>query len=347
MDLLSKIFKQFNIFGKNRKNFETFASWKMNGKQIKIKDDTTDYIVYFPYPCHQLPPIGQDIPDEGCQCISIDPAIKNFALRIEKRYRTGYIETIQMIKVDFSQYGDVSESTGTTTVDPRILAAATSVLNALLPAMQDSRIVGIERQMAINYKSSRIFQHVLTYFLVMVTTFRYPCIIMDISPKLKGRMLGAPKGLNYTGLKEWSVEKSLEISSWRNDQKAIQIIKQHRGKSKTKADDLADTVNQIEAWFMLMNGIYTKPPQDLNSINYSQAVQAFIQQQQQIGLNPLQTYLNSQMCLPIVSVQNSMVSQVYVPPDQNQVVHLNSLPSVSIRPMPTYTLPAFQLEIIK
>ena len=142
---------------------------------------------------YQLPPIGQDIPDDGCQCVSIDPAIKNFAIRIEKRYRTGYIETIQMIKVDFSQYGDTSESTGTTVVDPRILSAATNVLNILLSIMQETRIVGIERQMAINYKSSRIFQHVLTYFLVMVTTFRHPCIIMDISSKLKGKILGAPK----------------------------------------------------------------------------------------------------------------------------------------------------------
>lgn len=265
----------------------------MNGRQIKIKDETSDYIIYYPFPCYQLPPIGQDIPDEGCQCVSIDPAIKNFALRIEKRYRTGNIITIEMIKVDFSKYGDVSESTGTTTVDPRILAAATSFLNSLLPIMQDSRIVGIERQMAINYKSSRIFQHILTYFLIMVSTFRYPCIIMDISPKLKGKILGAPKGLNYSGLKEWSINKSLEISKWRNDQIAIQIIKHHKGKSKTKADDVADTINQIEAWFILMGGIHTIPPQDPNLITYNQTMNTYIQQLQQNGLNPLETYLNS------------------------------------------------------
>lgn len=265
----------------------------MNGRQIKVKDDTSDYIIYYPYPCHQLPPIGQDIPDEGCQCVSIDPAIKNFALRVEKRYRTGRIETIQMMKIDFSQYGDVSETTGTTTVDPRILAAATSVLNSLLSIMQDSRIVAIERQMAINYKSSRIFQHVLSYFLIMVTTFRYSCIIIDISPKLKGRVLGAPKGLNYSGLKEWSIEKSLEISVWRGDQIAIQIIKYHRGKSKTKADDIADTINQIEAWFILMGGVHTAQPQNLNLIAYNEEVNKFIQEQEKSGLNALNTYLNN------------------------------------------------------
>lgn len=298
----------------------------MNGRQIKVKDDTSDYSIYYPYPCYQLPPIGQDIPDEGCLCVSIDPAIKNFALRIEIRYRTGDVKTVYMIKVDFSQYGDVSETTGTTTVDPRILAAATSVLNALLPIMQDSRIVGIERQMAINYKSSRIFQHVLSYFLIMVTTFRYPCIIIDISPKLKGKMLGAPKGLNYSELKQWSIEKSLQILGWRNDQIAIQIIKQHRGKSKTKADDLADTINQMEAWFILVGGVHTVEPQDLNLIVYNQAVNTFIQQQQQNNLNPLEIYLNSSGPLPMVSVQNT------APSFQLEILNFP---------------PSFQLEIIK
>jgi hypothetical protein len=264
----------------------------MHGNQLKVKDAPNDYIIYYPTPCTQLPPIGDDIPDEGCQCVSIDPAIKNFAIRIEKRYRTGYIETIQMVKVDFSKYGDVSESKGTTAVDPQIIAAATTVLNQLLPIMQESRIVGIERQMAINYKATRIFQHLLTYFLIMVSRFRHPCIIMDISPKLKGKMLKAPKGLVKNALKEWGIGVAIERLTWRNDQLGLKIIKDHKGKSKTKADDLADTIIQMEAWFMLVEGVYTKPPQDLNLISYNQAMTNFVQYQQQLGVDPLQAYLS-------------------------------------------------------
>lgn len=269
----------------------------MNKKQIKVKDDTTDYVIYYPFPCTELPPIGLNIPDEGCQCVSIDPAIKNFALRIEKRYRTNYIETIYFVKVDFSQYGDVSESTGTTVINPQILSAATSLLISLLPFLNETRIVGIERQMAVNYKSSRIFQHILTFFLMAVRSFKYYCVVMDISPKLKGKVLGAPKGLSYNGLKEWSINKSLEILSWRNDQIGIKIIMEHRGKSKTKADDLADTVNQIESWFILMGGVYTQAPSYLypnrdgsNSVSVSGS-----------GLN-LQQYLNSTLTSPIIEL---------------------------------------------
>lgn len=266
----------------------------MHGNQIKVKDAQNDYIIYHPVPCYQLPPIGDDIPDEGCICTSIDPAIKNCAIRIERRYRTGHIETIQMIKVDFSKYGNTSESNGTTAVDPQILASVTSVLNQLLPIMQESRIVGIERQMAINYKATRIYQHLLTYFLMMVSTFKHYCIIMDISPKLKGKILGAPKGLVKTALKEWGIKIAIERLTWRNDQTGLKIILSHKGKSKTKADDMADTVIQMEAWFILVGGVHSKAPINIDLINYNEMIARFANHHIQNGLDPLQSYLQVQ-----------------------------------------------------
>ena len=82
---------------------------EMNSRRVTVKDDYTDYIIYYPYPCYQLPLIGHDIPDEGCQTVSIDIGIANFAIRIETRYRTGYIKPIYFIKINFTQYGDTSE----------------------------------------------------------------------------------------------------------------------------------------------------------------------------------------------------------------------------------------------
>lgn len=232
----------------------------MDGRKIHVKDDPTNYVIYYPFPCLSLPPIGDDIPDGGCQTLSIDPAPKNFALRIEKRYRNGYIEPIYMDKIDFSQYGDASETTGTTVVDPRMLAAITHYVQALLPIMKETRIVAIERQLAKNYKATRIFQHLLTYFVMVVPSFTHPCIVVDICTKLKGKILGAPKGLNHYGLKKWGIEKAIELLTWRNDQWSLQVINHHRGKSETKADDMADTIIQMEAWFILVGGISTQHP---------------------------------------------------------------------------------------
>ena len=233
----------------------------MEGRKIQVKDDPTNYVVYYPFPCHSAPPIGDEIPEGGCQTVSIDPAPKNFAIRIEKRYRTGYIEPIYMETVNFSQYGDASESTGTTVIDPRMIAAISHYILSLFPIMKESRIIGIERQLAKNYKATRIYQHLLTLFTMIIPFFNYYCILIDISPKLKGKILGAPKGLNYNGLKKWGIEKSIELLTWRNDQWSLQLINHHRGRSETKGDDLADTVIQMEAWFILVGGISTRPPQ--------------------------------------------------------------------------------------
>ena len=235
----------------------------MFGRQVSVKDDSTDYVIYHPHPLAYLPPISQDIPETGCQIISIDPAIKNLAIRIEKRYPTAYVETIYMARLNLSQYGDTTDNGGTTKVDPQILSVLTQFLISLLPYIQETRIVAIERQLAVNYKSSRIYQHILTFFMIHAPSFQHPCIVMDIDPKLKGKILGAPKGLNKYGLKQWAIEKALEILQIRGDRKAIECINQNRGKSKTKADDLSDTVIQIEAWFILVGGVHTTPPVEL------------------------------------------------------------------------------------
>jgi len=239
----------------------------MRGRRVTVKDDYSDYIIYYPYPCYKLPPIGLDIPDSGCQTVSIDIGIKNFAISIEKRYRTGCVDHIYFDKIDFTKYGNTNERSGTAVVDPRILNAINDFLDTLLPTIKMSRIIGLERQMAINYKSSQVFSHLRSYFMIHVKNFPNPCIIMDISAKLKGKMLGAPKGLTYTALKEWSIQKCRDLLTWRNDIDGLKVMNKHQGRSKTKADDLADAVTQMEAWFILNKGIVTQEPVELLLIN--------------------------------------------------------------------------------
>ncbi len=231
-------------------------------RAVKVKEDGSPFIIYHPYPCYSLGPIGPDIGSDGLTSTSIDIGIKNFAIRIEKRYSDGRITPVFFDKVDFTKYGvDTSDSAGTAVVDPRVLKAATQFLTSIMPLIAESSVIGIERQMAVNTKSTKMFQHVLTILLIYVSTFRNPnCIIFDIWPKLKGQTLGAPKGLNYNQLKEWTIDRVLELLEWRNDQWSISVIKHHRGSSKTKADDLADTIAQMEAWFVLNKGLITQKP---------------------------------------------------------------------------------------
>lgn len=182
-----------------------------------------------------------------CVVTSIDPAPKNFALRIEKRYASGQVETVYMDTVDFCR------NVKNVKVEPRMLNRIVDHLDSLEPWIQESNIIAVERQMSKNYISSRIYQHIITYFMLKIKTYPSTCFLIDISAKLKSKVLQAPSGLSYYGLKKWSIEKSLELLEQRGDEWSVNKIKAHRDKVATKADDLADTVIQIEAWFRYIN----------------------------------------------------------------------------------------------
>ena len=236
----------------------------MNNRGITVTDEKSDFIIYFPIPCSRLLPMGTDIPPEGCQIFSIDPAPKTFSIWAEKRYAHGYIQNVFRGKYDFSAYGNVNETNGTTGIGPGILAAITLLLQSIHALISESKFIIIERPLAKNYITTRIYQHLLTYFTLMAPTFKYHAIVMDISPKLKGKMLGAPPHITYYGLKSWAVDKAIELLTYRGDQESLEYILSWKKKGKTKAADQADAAIQIEAFFKLLGGITTQPLQTIN-----------------------------------------------------------------------------------
>jgi hypothetical protein len=66
-------------------------------------------------------------------------------------------------------------------------------------------------------------------------------LIAEVDPKLKSKILKAPKGVD---LKKWSVEEAVKILKGRDDDNSIKIIEKTK-----KKDDLADTVCQSQAWW--------------------------------------------------------------------------------------------------
>src|SRR3990172_11018807 len=201
---------------------------KMYPRKSQSKKDRQDFIVYHPLPLTQYPPLGYQtgpIPDQGCQCISIDPGIKNFAIRIERRLPDGRVIKIHFDKVDFMPdqvEGDRAESAK---INPEAIMAMTNYFLSLIPIMIESRLVVLERQIAKYPKTLRVFQHWLTLFLTHVHLFTYPCIITDVSAKLKTDLLGAPKRMNQNETKQWDIEKALELLALRQEEDSIQIIR--------------------------------------------------------------------------------------------------------------------------
>lgn len=224
-----------------------------NNKQ-NVKDDKSLYTILYPPDCNKLPPIN-NIPEEGIQCVSIDIAIKNFAIRIERRYPKNVIKPIYFKREDFTKYGDnTNETNGNASIDPNILSVSLKFIIDIMEYIRESRIIGIERQLSKNYKSTRMFQHIITILLCYAPTFKYSdTIIFDINSKLKSKILNCPKGINEYYLKKWSIEEANRILKERDDQWSLDYLNSQRGKCETKADDLADTVVQMEAWFIYNN----------------------------------------------------------------------------------------------
>lgn len=178
---------------------------------------------------------------------SIDPGAKNFCIRVEERpYNGGVgVKPILFHRMDFGERKRVEASWP-------IFNTIINYLSSQLEVLKSCHVLIIEKQLAINYVTTRISQHTITYFMMIMRDLYHLPIIFEIDPKMKGKIFGYTKALG--DLKLWSINKAIEILQTRNDIKSCAIIKGDRNtKGKKKGDDYADTILQIEALCHLMN----------------------------------------------------------------------------------------------
>lgn len=213
--------------------------WKAKTPQGELPDKTP-YSLYFP---HTIP-IGNRVWNQGYrQIISIDPGRKNYAFRIERRWDDGRIVPIVFDKVQIESI--VVEGNNTIINTYKVL---TAFLEKYKQFYDSCHYVIIERQLPHNYQAVRISQHTISYFNFVLMNKPLLASIIEIDPKLKGRMLGAPKGTSDSQLKSWAVEKAKGMLEERQDKFSLEILEVF----KTKQDDLSDTVCQIEAFFVYL-----------------------------------------------------------------------------------------------
>lgn len=175
-----------------------------------------------------------------CQIVSIDPATKNYALRIERRYDYGRIDTVTMDRTSIADPID-SEIC-------HIFDNLNNFLDRFLDHFRETDLIIIERQLPENYKATRIAQHTISYFLLKLKDSPLTPTIVEISPQLKGKILGAPKGIGKRELKKWAIEEADRLLRKRGDTYGLDLMKSIKGKK----DDLADTLCQIEAYFLYL-----------------------------------------------------------------------------------------------
>lgn len=210
--------------------------------------DKTPYTVYYP---HTIQVTERKWTQPYYQVVSIDPARKNYAMRIERRYHNGWITPIVFDKVSIEAIDEVGGVTIYNTYQ---------VLTAFFEKYQqfydDCHFIIIERQLPQNYRATRIAQHSISYFSIRLHNRPLLPSIIEIDSKVKGKVLGAPKGLNDKQLKSWAIEKARHLLTIRLDQFSLQVLDCFRNKQ----DDLSDTVCQAEALFICWGLLPTGPP---------------------------------------------------------------------------------------
>lgn len=213
--------------------------------------DKTPYTIYYP---HLTPSSERKWTQPWYQVVSIDPARKNYALRIERRYNNGWITPVVFDKVHIESIEQDDHATICNTYQ-----TLTAFLNKYEQFYDQCHFIIIERQLPQNYKATRIAQHTISYFCLKLANKPLLSAIIELDPKIKGKLLNAPKNISDKQLKSWAIEKARELLTIRLDDFSLQVLNCF----KNKQDDLADTVCQIEALFKLWGLPQTAPPPPL------------------------------------------------------------------------------------
>ena len=182
--------------------------------------DKTPYTEYYP---HITDRSLRKWSDDYYQIVSIDPGQTNYAFRLEKRFASGRIICLGYEKIRVKGETD----------DETLIATVYDNVTRFLDTYLDQ------------YCNTHIAQHTLSYFMIKCKDMPLLPMILEVDPKLKGKMLGSPKGINDKQLKTWAVQIARQLLEMREDTYSLGVM----NKNKRKQDDLADTVCMIEALF--------------------------------------------------------------------------------------------------
>lgn len=167
--------------------------------------------------------------------VSIDPGQNNFDIRIEKRIRSVVRHKCSSIRTLVQSKHIISYKDKKTFW----VLQLHRLLDSYAEHYQDVDIVLIEKQMPINTRMKCMEAALQSYFMLKCPH----SVIVEISPKLKGKVLAPGVAMTNAELKKWSPKIAAKLTEKRGD-KAYFELTAERG----KMDDDADTLVQLEAF---------------------------------------------------------------------------------------------------
>jgi hypothetical protein len=235
-------------------------SSRFNNSRKKQEGKNSKFSIFNPHDT-----INPSMNEGWIQVGSIDPAIYNFALRVERWYPDGKIETIFFSHTNFT----ISDDKKVPEVGKENFYYVNS-LNILQEFcskyLEQCHYICIESQLSFAYDMVRISSHIISAMCVYLKDKGNRPLILEIDPKLKTKLLGAPPMRKKKDVKNWCINKAFELFKAENDTESLQFM--NRMKATLKADDVGDTKCQLQAMIVLLKeGSLPKTNNDFNFSN--------------------------------------------------------------------------------
>lgn len=181
------------------------------------------------YPSHTVTEGNEQRVYHYRQVVSIDPGKTNFGINVERRLQGDKVVPLVYHRQSFKDCPD----------DTMYLSMI-QYLNQFWEHWENVTCVVIERQLPINYKTTRIAQHVITYFMLVLQNLPHDSCIIEVDSQLKSKIFKGPKGKRE--LKQWSPPLARQMFISQGNTWSVAILD-----AEKKKDDIADAKVQLEA----------------------------------------------------------------------------------------------------
>jgi hypothetical protein len=191
---------------------------------------------------------------------AIDPGVFNCAIRIaQKKEGVIGVETIFMGKFDFSKIEHCQEKKSNVVVNKKkapfgiVLKNAAHVLRAMEPYLIMCDYIMVEAQLAVNTAANRLAHHIISVCGEIVLNKGVRPILVEIDPRAKSQVLGAPAHLDKPALKRWASLKGVSLLREHGEEDIAVLVE-----SIQKRDDLGDVICYTEAFFRIQGGVLAR-----------------------------------------------------------------------------------------
>lgn len=237
------------------------------GADKKTKAEKPNSDAYTLHYLHTKPETDRQWDGSYYRITSIDPARKNYALRIFDLFANGQVRVLVFYKKSLNQVEERHEAEvlrptkeSTRKTKPKMISGTqTNIQMEVINFLETYReyyftchYIIIERQWFAATEVPYLGHLTHGYFATLLRDAPLLPEFVEINPEMKSTMFGV-FGLDKNELKRWSIEMALRISRYRNDEISIKLLT--KSYLHTKLDDYADTIVQVEAYFRMRNMI--------------------------------------------------------------------------------------------